>query len=979
MKKLLQRSGQLFIYAALVLKFVGDPRLHPMEQLRIVLDAHREGQSQVYADLDDLYRQIILQDPKLDRVHAVIGTILLVFEPLSSMELEILLELEDGNADKTLQWLQSVLAIPSDEEQPIRLYHPSFHDFLTNKDRAGDLYLDPAVQHGRLARACSRIIQIGWPTWQTEEGVTNAHLRLFRYACTRWAYHLCRSDTSDPTLPQYLNNFLQSSIRKWFDALIRLELLNTLVMSVAEIFRSTLPANDHRLSRFLCYELDRLGVLISQRHEYIRYTVPLNIAEGLHEMAIGHYPERPRPSYFHFHLGSVRRRFYYWHRSRDHIVEAIKAYEAAIAELDHPPDRPLYLMELAICRRLLSRSGNDREAIQESISLLQEAFPCIPCESPNKSVCCNSLALSYLTLYGASAERSDLDHAISHLREATGMPVSCPSLTAVFTNNLASALQTRHEKYGDKPDLLAAIALFTAASHHNASPPSISFQAAWSRAKCVKMLNEQPALPLFQEALRMAQRIMWSALRDYAAQSLILDVITCAHMAASEALIAGDIWTAIECFEQGCSTYWVDGLTIRSLFFPVDAEVVRAKESAQALEVFGLPEPIGTISFDEDIITFPSDVVGQIKDYDTVMAPMLKQKATWKSKAEAACRSTGIFGQLDGRVVMINASPTSCDAILIQPNSEKLTSVVHLPIEYSTLYELATATRLEWGSTEDSKIKAICQNIWDGIALPVVTALQLTEADDPPRIWWCSPGPICDLPIHAAADYTADPPRYLTSYLVSSYIPFLSMYSEPVQQTRDLPPKVVFLQPPRSLFDRPAEKEIDSVRSTIPEQNFHLVPPATLPDIISELRNCTGIHITSRAEQRHTDPADCRYVLPGDVHLRLSDLLAETTVPPFAFLSAHPESNYYPKPTCRLPQDMLTVGFASTVAAYGPISDEEAPIVSSRFYSELLKLGGLDFRFAAKALHRTMIALRESGEVSRHIWYILYNVRVTKF
>lgn len=238
MKKLLQRSGQLFIYAALVLKFVGDPRLHPMEQLRIVLDAHREGQSQVYADLDDLYRQIILQDPKLDRVHAVIGSILLVFEPLSSMELEILLELEDGNADKTLQWLQSVLAIPSDEEQPIRLYHPSFHDFLTNKDRAGDLYLDPAVQHGRLARACSRIIQIGWPTWQTGEGVTNAHLRLFRYACTRWAYHLCRSDTSDPTLPQYLNNFLQSSIRKWFDALIRLELLNTLVMSVAEIFRS---------------------------------------------------------------------------------------------------------------------------------------------------------------------------------------------------------------------------------------------------------------------------------------------------------------------------------------------------------------------------------------------------------------------------------------------------------------------------------------------------------------------------------------------------------------------------------------------------------------------------------------------------------------------------------------------------------------------------------------------------------------------
>lgn len=65
---------------------------------------------------------------------------------------------------------------------------------------------------------------------------------------------------------------------------------------------------------------------------------------------------------------------------------------------------------------------------------------------------------------------------------------------------------------------------------------------------------------------------------------------------------------------------------------------------------------------------------------------------------------------------------------------------------------------------------------------------------------------------------------------------------------------------------------------------------------------------------------------------------------------------------------MLTVGFASTVAAYGPISDEEAPIVSSRFYSELLKLGGLDFRFAAKALHRTMIALRKSGEVSMSAW-----------
>jgi hypothetical protein len=68
----------------------------------------------------------------------VIGTIAILSEPLSSKALGKLLALDQERVHLRLRHLRSVLNVPNDEHSPIRLLHPSFRDFLLDKERCSN-------------------------------------------------------------------------------------------------------------------------------------------------------------------------------------------------------------------------------------------------------------------------------------------------------------------------------------------------------------------------------------------------------------------------------------------------------------------------------------------------------------------------------------------------------------------------------------------------------------------------------------------------------------------------------------------------------------------------------------------------------------------------------------------------------------------------------------------------------------------------
>jgi hypothetical protein len=90
----------------------------------------------------------------------MLGSIVVLLSPLSAHSLSRLLQIPKEHIDETLEDLHAILDIPKDQIRPLRLHHPSFRDFLHEKERCGDLnfWVDEKQAHQRLADNCIRLM-----------------------------------------------------------------------------------------------------------------------------------------------------------------------------------------------------------------------------------------------------------------------------------------------------------------------------------------------------------------------------------------------------------------------------------------------------------------------------------------------------------------------------------------------------------------------------------------------------------------------------------------------------------------------------------------------------------------------------------------------------------------------------------------------------------------------------------------------------
>jgi hypothetical protein len=69
----------------------------------------------------------------------ILRTIVALYSPLSVNSLCELLHLPKGAIEQGLADLYAVLDIPTGTNRPLRLHHPSFRDFLIDKERCSDV------------------------------------------------------------------------------------------------------------------------------------------------------------------------------------------------------------------------------------------------------------------------------------------------------------------------------------------------------------------------------------------------------------------------------------------------------------------------------------------------------------------------------------------------------------------------------------------------------------------------------------------------------------------------------------------------------------------------------------------------------------------------------------------------------------------------------------------------------------------------
>lgn len=59
----------------------------------------------------------------------ILGSVVVLFSPLSARCLSLLLHVANGDVSQTLKNLHPILSIPEDPVRPLHLRHPSFRDF----------------------------------------------------------------------------------------------------------------------------------------------------------------------------------------------------------------------------------------------------------------------------------------------------------------------------------------------------------------------------------------------------------------------------------------------------------------------------------------------------------------------------------------------------------------------------------------------------------------------------------------------------------------------------------------------------------------------------------------------------------------------------------------------------------------------------------------------------------------------------------
>ncbi|KAG8938794.1 hypothetical protein FRC03_006896, partial [Tulasnella sp. 419] len=240
---LVDMADGLFIFASVTIGYVGDTKhRQPKQRLRKILSSLDQNQPSVSLKyLDILYRQILVasfpdsdededSEETLQRIRVILGTVAFVFYPLSSCTLERLLQWEEDTVEPTLAPFHSVLSIPPDPE-PVRVFHKSFPDFLTDKGRSGDLYIGPTEHHARIALLC--LTHLNSTLQRDMCGVGNRLLSEINdveailqtkvqghvlYACRYWAAHL-EETTWTAELGAALKDFCDNKLLYWLEIL----------------------------------------------------------------------------------------------------------------------------------------------------------------------------------------------------------------------------------------------------------------------------------------------------------------------------------------------------------------------------------------------------------------------------------------------------------------------------------------------------------------------------------------------------------------------------------------------------------------------------------------------------------------------------------------------------------------------------------------------------------------------------------------
>ena len=242
---LCNRAAGLFVYAVATVKFL-DSNIHlPKHRLGTIIKLPEctvpEGKTRfnTKTTLDSLYTSILhaafseAESEVYSKIRSTIGAVVLVFNPLPPSAIAELVGLDPEEVVLFLTLVQSLLALDEDFDQPVKTFHKSFPDFITDPSRCADarFYISPGDLHLELAMNCLRMMNDGLeqdilslPDYALNSEVEDLKMRIddhisiaLQYACRSWHSHLTRTTGDVTKVSSYLRIFLEEKFLAWLE------------------------------------------------------------------------------------------------------------------------------------------------------------------------------------------------------------------------------------------------------------------------------------------------------------------------------------------------------------------------------------------------------------------------------------------------------------------------------------------------------------------------------------------------------------------------------------------------------------------------------------------------------------------------------------------------------------------------------------------------------------------------------------------
>lgn len=263
-RQLIGNANGLFIWAATACRFIDEGRSLAASRISIILksdyitdsasgsssdnsatvEAHNDPALAPEKHLDRLYTAVIQNSINMyktpeerkkwrKRLKTILGIIVLLPAPLSTLSLNNLLDLTQHQMKRTLNDLHAILEIPEDPNSPLRLHHPSLRDFLLNRERCEALRfkIDEKEIYQTLAVKCLQCMLKSLKQdicGLNAPGLLTADVKIgqieqslppeVQYACLYWVQHLQKSSLRLHEDGK-VHKFLQEHLLHWLEAL----------------------------------------------------------------------------------------------------------------------------------------------------------------------------------------------------------------------------------------------------------------------------------------------------------------------------------------------------------------------------------------------------------------------------------------------------------------------------------------------------------------------------------------------------------------------------------------------------------------------------------------------------------------------------------------------------------------------------------------------------------------------------------------